>query len=69
MVLLMAVVRRCPGTFDAACGETWATGRRFRGHQILGKTWGIIGYGGLGPMVPSLPKPSACACWRATCGR
>ena len=48
--LLLAVVRRLPWAFDAARQGDWARDR-FRGHQLSGKTLGILGYGRLGRMV------------------
>lgn len=48
--LLLAVVRKIPAGFDAAKQGEWARDR-FRGHQLSGKTFGILGYGRLGTMV------------------
>jgi D-3-phosphoglycerate dehydrogenase len=48
--LLLSVARRLPWAVLAAHGGDWARDR-FRGHQLSGKTLGIIGYGRLGRMV------------------
>ena len=53
--LLLAVVRRLPWAFDAARRGDWAR-ERFRGHQLSGKTLGILGYGRLGTMVAEYGK-------------
>jgi len=48
--LLLATVRRLPWAFDAAKGGHWAR-EEYRGHQLSGKTLGILGYGRLGRIV------------------
>jgi D-3-phosphoglycerate dehydrogenase len=48
--LLLAVARRLPWSFDAAKNGHWARDG-FRGHQLSGKTLGVLGYGRLGKMV------------------
>ena len=48
--LLLAVVRRLPPAFEAAKRGRWARDE-FRGHQLAGKTLGILGYGRLGRIV------------------
>jgi D-3-phosphoglycerate dehydrogenase len=53
--LLLAVVRRLPWAFDAARGGDWARDQ-FRGHQLAGKTLGVLGYGRLGRMVAQYAK-------------
>jgi len=53
--LLLAVVRRLPWAFDAARQGDWARDR-FRGHQLAGKTLGVLGYGRLGRMVAQYAK-------------
>ena len=53
--LLLAVVRRLPGSFEAAKRGEWARDR-FRGHQLSGKTLGILGYGRLGRQVAEFGK-------------
>ncbi len=53
--LLLATVRRLPWAFEAAKAGYWARDR-FRGHQISGKTLGILGYGRLGRMVAEYGK-------------
>jgi len=45
--LLLAVVRKLPWGFEAVKQGVWARDR-FRGHQLAGKTLGILGYGRLG---------------------
>jgi len=45
--LLLACVRRLPSAFEAARRGEWARDR-FRGHQLSGKTFGVLGYGRLG---------------------
>ena len=45
--LLLAVVRHIPAAFDAAKQGFWARDV-FRGHQLNGKTYGILGVGRLG---------------------
>ena len=48
--LLLATVRRLPWAFEAAkAGQRHRN--RFRGHQLSGKTLGILGYGRLGTIV------------------
>lgn len=53
--LLLATVRRLPWSFASACAGEWARDA-FRGHQISGKTLGILGYGRLGRMVAEYGK-------------
>jgi D-3-phosphoglycerate dehydrogenase len=53
--LLLSVVRRLPWAVQAAHSGDWARDR-FRGHQLSGKTLGIIGYGRLGSMVAEYGK-------------
>ena len=47
--LLLGVVRRMPWAFDRAKEGVWARDE-FRGHQLNGKTFGILGVGRLGTM-------------------
>lgn len=53
--LLLAVVRRLPWSFAAATSGVWARDR-YRGHQLSGKTLGVLGYGRLGRMVADYGK-------------
>ncbi|MEO6907163.1 MAG: NAD(P)-dependent oxidoreductase [Abditibacteriaceae bacterium] len=53
--LLLAVVRRLPWSFEAVKNGHWARDE-FRGHQLSGKTLGILGYGRLGRMVAEYGK-------------
>jgi D-3-phosphoglycerate dehydrogenase len=53
--LLLSVMRRLPWAVQAAHSGDWARDR-FRGHQLSGKTLGIIGYGRLGAMVAEFGK-------------
>lgn len=53
--LLLATVRRLPWAFAAARQGDWARDR-FRGHQLSGKTLGVLGYGRLGSMVARYGK-------------
>lgn len=53
--LLLALVRKIPSGFDAAKQGRWARDE-FRGHQLSGKTLGVLGYGRLGAMVAEYGK-------------
>jgi len=53
--LLLATVRRLPWAFDAAKAGHWARDG-YRGHQLSGKTLGILGYGRLGRIVAEYGK-------------
>lgn len=53
--LLLAVVRRLPWSFEAARQGIWARDR-YRGHQLAGKTLGILGYGRLGRIMAEIGK-------------
>jgi len=48
--LLLAAVRKLPAACAAANEGIWARDR-FRGHQLSGKTLGILGFGRLGRMM------------------
>jgi D-3-phosphoglycerate dehydrogenase len=48
--LLLALVRRLPWAFDSVKAGKWGRDE-FVGHQLYGKTIGIIGYGRLGRIV------------------
>lgn len=49
--LMIALVRKLPWAFDYVRGGGWVERDRFRGHQLAGKTLGILGFGRLGKMV------------------
>jgi len=53
--LLLSTVRRLPAAVCAARAGHWARDE-FRGHQLSGKTLGILGYGRLGRMVAEYGK-------------
>jgi len=53
--LMLAVIRRLPWAFEAAKRGIWARDG-YRGHQISGKTLGILGYGRLGRIVAEYGK-------------
>jgi D-3-phosphoglycerate dehydrogenase len=53
--LLLCVFRRLPWAVQAAHAGDWARDR-FRGHQLSGKTLGVVGYGRLGRMVAEFGK-------------
>jgi D-3-phosphoglycerate dehydrogenase len=48
--LLLALVRNIPWAFDAMKRERWERAR-YGGHELQGKTIGLIGFGRLGRMV------------------
>ena len=53
--LLLATVRRLPWAFDSVKQGCWDRDR-FRGHQLSGKTLGVLGYGRLGRIVAEYGK-------------
>ncbi|WP_428938599.1 2-hydroxyacid dehydrogenase [Fontivita pretiosa] len=53
--LLLATVRRLPAAVAAARQGIWGRDR-FRGHQLSGKTLGVLGYGRLGRIVAEYGK-------------
>jgi D-3-phosphoglycerate dehydrogenase len=53
--LLLGVVRKLPWGFAAALNGNWARDR-YRGHQLSGKTMGILGYGRLGSIMADYAK-------------
>lgn len=53
--LLLAAVRKIPWSFAAACEGQWARDH-YRGHQLSGKTLGVVGCGRLGRMVVDYGK-------------
>jgi D-3-phosphoglycerate dehydrogenase len=55
LALLLGVVRRVPWAHEAAMDGIWAR-EAFRGHQLSGKTMGILGYGRLGTMMADYAK-------------
>ena len=55
LALLLGVVRRVPWAHQAAVDGIWAR-EAFRGHQLSGKTMGILGYGRLGVMMADYAK-------------
>ena len=48
--LILSITRRIPFAFDSAKQGTWNS-KDFRGHELLDKTLGILGYGRLGEMM------------------
>ncbi len=55
LALMLGVVRRIPWGFDAAKNGIWARDM-FKGHQLSGKTMGILGYGRLGTIMAEYAK-------------
>lgn len=53
--LMLGVVRKLPWGFESVKKGVWARDV-FRGHQMSGKTFGILGYGRLGKMVADYAK-------------
>jgi D-3-phosphoglycerate dehydrogenase / 2-oxoglutarate reductase len=53
--LLLSVMRRIPECVNASSQGNWGRDE-FRGHQIAGKTLGILGYGRLGRIVAEYGK-------------
>ncbi len=53
--LLLATVRRLPWAFESAKQGQWARDQ-YRGHQLSGKTLGVLGYGRLGRIVAEYGK-------------
>jgi D-3-phosphoglycerate dehydrogenase len=53
--LLLACIRHLPSAFEEAKKGNWAR-EKFTGHQLLGKTLGILGYGRLGKMIAEFGK-------------
>lgn len=49
--LMIALIRKLPWAFDYVKSGGWVDRDRFRGHQLAGKTLGILGLGRLGKMV------------------
>jgi D-3-phosphoglycerate dehydrogenase / 2-oxoglutarate reductase len=50
LALVLALVRNVPWAFDAVKAERWERAR-YGGHELAGKTIGLVGYGRLGRMV------------------
>lgn len=55
LALLLAVLRHIPWSFDAVKNGGWDR-EKYRGHQISGKTIGILGYGRLGTIMAQYAK-------------
>ncbi|ODS33760.1 MAG: D-3-phosphoglycerate dehydrogenase (PGDH) [Candidatus Scalindua rubra] len=53
--LILSLIRRLPWAFEAAKNGFWAR-QHFAGHQLMGKTLGIMGYGRLGKMMAKIGK-------------
>ncbi len=49
--LILSLLRRIPSAFNEVVYKDHWIGEQFRGHELAGKTIGIIGYGRLGHMV------------------
>jgi D-3-phosphoglycerate dehydrogenase len=56
--LLLGVLRKIPSGYQSVKDGVWGRDR-FRGHQLRGKTLGILGYGRLGTMVADYGKSFA----------
>jgi D-3-phosphoglycerate dehydrogenase len=50
MALLLALVRRLPWAFQSLSAGRWER-KRFGGHEVAGKTLGVIGFGRLGTLM------------------
>lgn len=50
MALLLTLVRRLPWAFDSIKARRWER-KRFGGHELSGKTLGVIGFGRLGRLM------------------
>lgn len=48
--LMIMLMRNLPWGFDAVCAGKWQK-EKFYGHELAGKTLGIVGFGRLGSMV------------------
>lgn len=56
IALLMSVSRRVCKSYKAAREGNWHTRAYFMGHQLRGKTTGVIGFGNIGSRVGSIMK-------------
>lgn len=56
--LALAMVRKLPWAFDAVREGRWERAR-YGGHELAGKTMGIVGYGRLGRMVAGYARAFA----------
>lgn len=54
--LMIALIRKLSWAFDYVKSGGWVDRDRFRGHQLAGKTLGILGLGRLGKMVARYSK-------------
>lgn len=55
LALLLALVRHVPWSFDSVKSGEWDR-EKYRGHQLSGKTMGILGYGRLGTILAEYAK-------------
>src|SRR5439155_12559268 len=55
LALVLALVRNLPWAFDAAKAGRWERAR-YGGHELAGKTIGLVGYGRLGRMVAAYAR-------------
>ncbi len=55
LTILLALMRNIPWAFDSVKRGEW-TRERYKGHQLNGKTMGILGYGRLGTIMAQYAK-------------
>lgn len=55
IALMLALVRNVPWAFDALKAGRWER-RRYGGHELKGKTLGVVGYGRLGRMTAAYAR-------------
>lgn len=53
--LLLALLRKLPGNFDSVKSDRWERDR-FKGRQLSGKVFGILGYGRLGQIAAKIAR-------------